>query len=100
MASPGSTAIQGWISMYWRAALSMRPHDAVGGWVPRPRKDSAASVRMAVENDTVAWTRMGAITLGRTWRAIVRRLEAPIARAASMKGTCTTVRVGPRATRA
>ena len=63
--------------MYWRAALSMSPHEAVGGCVPSPRKDSAASVRMAVENDTVVWTRMGAAMFGRTCRPMIRPFEAP-----------------------
>ena len=35
--------------MYERALLSMPPHDASGGWVPSPRKLSAASLRIAVE---------------------------------------------------
>src|SRR5579883_2522035 len=98
MAQPGRTAIQGAISMYCRASLSMRPHDGVGGWVPRPRKLSAASVRIAVDSDTVVCTSSGAEMLGTTWRSMMAGVETPTARAASMYGSCATVKVGPRAT--
>src|SRR5205807_9962355 len=84
IAAPGRTAIHGSSSMYCRAALSINPQEAVGGWVPRPRKLSAASVRMAVERDTVVCTIKGAETFGTTCRSMIFQLGRPTARAASM----------------
>ena len=45
---------------------SMIPHEGVGGWVPRPRNDNAASVRMANAMEKDDWTRIGARQLGST----------------------------------
>ena len=47
--------------------LSISPHDGVGGCVPTPRKDSVASMRMALPSQIEAMTRIGAVTLGRMW---------------------------------
>ena len=47
MASPGIVATCGATSRRSRPVETMRPHDGVGGWTPSPRKDSAASTRMA-----------------------------------------------------
>ena len=37
IASPGNIAIQGEADMKVCASFSIRPHEAWGGWVPRPR---------------------------------------------------------------
>ena len=58
--------------MTWGASLSMLPQDGAGGWTPRPRNDSAASIMMAVERLNVACTMIGASTLGRTARSMIR----------------------------
>ena len=48
IAAPGKTESHHAASMYERAVLSIPPHDASGGCVPRPRKLSAASARIAL----------------------------------------------------
>ena len=63
--------------------LSMRPHEGVGGWVPTPRKDSVASMRIALPSQIDAMIRMGAVTLGRMWRQDEPRWRQPRACAAS-----------------
>ena len=44
----------------------MLPHDAAGGWMPRPRNDSEASARMAKATLSEACTTIGAVALGNT----------------------------------
>src|SRR5213593_4017987 len=66
MAMPGKIATHGASSMYLRPELSIVPHDGSGGCVPSPRNDSVASLRMAVENDKVAWMMSGAAMFGST----------------------------------
>jgi hypothetical protein len=99
-AAPGKIAVQGASSMYLRPVPSIVPQDGSGGWTPRPRNDSVASARMAVDNASVVWTISGAATLGRTWSESTRPAPAPAARAASMYSRPATARTGPRATRA
>src|ERR1043166_3330058 len=60
----------------------MAPQDGVGGWAPRPMNESAASAMIAPPMPSVAATITGAITLGSTWRAMMRTSDAPSARAA------------------
>ncbi len=60
----------------------MVPHSGVGGWAPMPRKPSAAASRMALENDSVAWTMSGAMQFGSTVITISRRSPAPLTREA------------------
>ena len=53
---PGTSASRGWtVSSSWDSC-SIRPHDGVGGRVPKPRNDSAASASTAIANDTDACT--------------------------------------------
>lgn len=54
---------------------------------------------MYVPSAMVATTMTGAIALGRTWRSIIRELEAPRARAAWTKSFCLMVMTEPRAMR-
>src|SRR2546427_6615208 len=61
----------------------MIPQEGVGGWVPSPRKDSAASVRIANEIENDDCTSSGAMQFGRTWSTTTRRSVAPSAVAAA-----------------
>ena len=45
--------------------LSIKPHDGVGGCVPRPKKLNEASIRMAFPSQMEAMIRIGAVTFGR-----------------------------------
>src|SRR5207247_9555627 len=84
IARPGNTASHGACSKNARpVVLSMRPHDGSGGWVPTPRNVAEDSMRIALPNQIDAMIRMGAVTLGRMWRTMIRRWRQPIARAAS-----------------
>src|SRR5262249_30128822 len=82
-AAPGPKTIHGACWRYPRPALIMLPHEASGGWTPRPRNDSEASARMANATLRDAWTTIGVAAFGRTWRAAIRQPGAPSARAAS-----------------
>jgi hypothetical protein len=46
---------------------SISPHDGVGGWVPTPRKESDASIRMALPSqiDAMSWARRRLLGKGR-----------------------------------
>src|SRR5205814_1016380 len=68
-----------------RKSLPMRiivPSDGEVGGTPTPRKDSVASVMIAVATWMVASTSTGPITLGSTWRRMMRNDETPMTRAA------------------
>jgi len=45
--------------------LNILPQEAVGGWIPRPKKLSADSIRMALAMFMVAATIMVGMMLGR-----------------------------------
>ena len=47
IARPGMVVMWGAISRKSRPVATIRPQEAVGGWTPSPRNDSAASTRMA-----------------------------------------------------
>ncbi len=76
------------------------PHEGVGGCVPMPRKESAASVRMPKATEKEHCTRSGARQLGRMWRITRRRSEAPSARAAATKSCSLTDSTWARMSRA
>src|SRR5438067_6577655 len=78
----------------------MRPHDVVGGWTPNPRNDRVDSVMMAAAMARVAFTRMGPMVFGSTWRTMIRACEAPEARAASTYSFSLIERTWLRTTRA
>src|SRR5919106_7036732 len=83
MATPGKMRIQGAVAMYWAAwPVSMRPQEGGGSEIPNPRKLRPASARMAVPNMEDMMIRNGATVLGATWRNMILRSEAPMARAA------------------
>ena len=67
--------------MKFLAVFSIEPQDGFGGCRPRPRNDRLASAMMAVAMVMVACTISGGMTLGNTWRAMMRRSDAPSARA-------------------
>jgi hypothetical protein len=83
MARPGKMTIQGAWSMKPRPSASMRPREGVGGRTPTPRKERAASTRMAMAMRTEACTRRGVVEFGRMWRRTTRGTVAPSARAPS-----------------
>ena len=93
-AMPGKTSIHGAVSQETGAAwpVSIPPHDGVGGSIPRPRKDSPASVRMAVPNMDDMMMRKGAMELG----GDVAQYHAPVGCA---NGAGPTARSQIRATR-
>src|SRR5436309_12541411 len=65
LARPGKIASHGACSMKARPVLdSIKPHDGVGDWVPTPRQESDASIRIALPSQTEAMTRIGAVTIG------------------------------------
>ncbi len=78
----------------------MLPHEGWGGCVPKPRKLSDASVRMAHDRAKLTWTMMGAEMLGRMCRATMRPEGAPTEWAASTYSISLVANTGPRATRA
>ena len=63
----------------------MFPQLGVGGGTPMPRNESADSVRIAAATPRVAEISTGDKALGRIWRKMIRRSEAPSARAARTK---------------
>ena len=67
--------------------------------MPRPRKESEASVRMVEPSCAVASTISGASVLGSTWRSAIRISLMPIDLAASTKGSSRSASVLARITR-
>src|SRR6185312_1127796 len=59
------------------------PQLAVGGRMPTPRNESAASIRMFEGICRLANTMIGAVRLGRISRTMILASEAPSAREAS-----------------
>src|SRR5215469_65728 len=78
----------------------MLPQLAVGGWMPRPRKDSVDSKTIAAGIDNVARTSTGAMRLGMMWTNMIRHGLAPSDLAASMYSFSLIDRVWPRTMRA
>jgi hypothetical protein len=70
------------------------------GGKPKPRKDSALSVMIAVAIPSVAETMIGDSTFGRIWRRIMSKSEVPIDRAASTNSRSFRARTSPRTMRA
>src|SRR5215467_9791506 len=62
----------------------MLPQLGVGGWMPRPRKDSADSARMIWPTARLAATIITGRALGSRWRSITRMAPAPTERVATM----------------
>src|SRR4026208_1968442 len=79
---------------------SIWPHEGVGGLMPTPMNESAASVKMAVGIPKVIETTIGVRALGRTWRDITRQKPAPRARAPSTNSFSLMERTWARVCRA
>ena len=47
----------------WPSSISV-PSDGFGGWIPKPRKDSAASIRIAAAMISVVLTMIGPSAFG------------------------------------
>ena len=78
----------------------MLPQLGVGGWMPRPRKSRAASIRMIWPTPRLAATISTGSTFGSRWRTINRASRAPIDLVARMKSRCLTDSTSPRTRRA
>ena len=61
----------------------MLPQDGSGAGTPSPRKLRDASERMAEPSSVAAMMMMGAVTLGKMWRHMIRFSPPPMALAAS-----------------
>ena len=79
MANPGITTIHHAAVMYWRPEASMRSQDDSGGWIPKPRKLSADSVRMFRGTSNAAMVNRGVIRLGRMCLVMIRWSLEPMA---------------------
>ena len=79
--------------------ISVPSEGCVGG-TPTPRKDSVASVMIAEATWMVASTSTGPITLGSTWRSMMRADDTPITRAACTYSLLRSTIVEPRTVRA
>ena len=72
MANPGKTASHHAYSMFCSAEKRMFPHDGVGRGTPKPRKESADSMRTAEATPKLADTRTGANAFGSRCRKMIR----------------------------
>ncbi len=85
MAKPGAMRIQGAEDRYWAAwPVSIRPQEGVGSEMPKPKKLSPASVRMAVPNMEDIMMSKGAAVFGKMCRIMILGLEDPMATAAKV----------------
>src|SRR6266508_3550212 len=69
------------------ASLSSTPQLVTGGRRPRPRNDSAVSPRIIEGIESVAEAIRWLMKFGIRWRAMMRRLDAPISSAARTKSS-------------
>ena len=76
------------------------PSDGVVGGTPTPRKDSVASVMIAMARWIVAITSTGPSTFGRIWRHRISPGPIPITRAACTYSFSRSTRGEPRTVRA
>ncbi len=81
-------------------SLMRLPRDGVGGCTPKPRNDSAASVRIARPTVSVALTTIGPSAFGSMCRSMIRRSPDPAAFAASTYSFSRSERKLPRTIRA
>lgn len=64
------------------AAVSICPHEGVGGLTPTPRKESAASTVMFIGTRSAAYVMTGAASPGSSSRRAIRQVPQPLSRAA------------------
>ena len=69
--TPGNASSQGEKNMYSRPSFSIRPQLGVGACTPKPRKERAASSRIAFAISTVATTVSDESTLGKISRTMM-----------------------------
>ena len=63
---------------------TIEPQSAVGGWMPRPRKESAEMARNTKQNRSPNSATSGAVAFGRISLTIRYQVFSPRSRAASM----------------
>ncbi len=78
---------------------TIEPQSAVGGWMPSPRKDSAAIVRNTKQNRKPNSATSGGRMFGRTSRVMIQPSLSPCRRAASTKSSTTTFMATARVSR-
>ena len=83
----------------WPSAISL-PSAAFGGWIPKPRNESAASARIAAAMISVMLTTIGPTQFGSMCRKMIRGSLAPAAFAASTNSFSRSERKSPRTMRA
>ncbi len=81
-------------------SASRLPHVGTGGFTPKPRNDSADSVRIAAATFSVTVTMIGPAEFGSRWRKMIRLSLEPSARAASTNSFSLSERTTPRTMRA
>ena len=82
---------------YW---LISEPSEMSGGRMPKPRKLSAASVRMPAPSSSVMLTTITPTVFGRMCLKMIRADDAPATRAASTNSRSRRARNSPRTSRA
>ena len=97
---PGRIETHQACSMSPRPSATITPHDGVGGGIPTPRNDNAASSTMTYPTWSVASTRIEGIRFGTMWRSMIVRLEQPAMRASATNSCCLRPSVSPRTRRA
>ena len=100
MATPGMVGIHQACHTRSCEYPSICPRLGVGGWMPRPRKLSAASNTITTGRCRVASTSTVGRTFGSTCCARIRTSEAPTARAAAANSRSRKDRTSARTTRA
>ena len=98
IAAPGRRQPAGSGQTYCCAPSSMLPQEGVGGWMPRPRKLSAASVRIALATPSVAATMIAGSAVGQDVAQDDRRVARADRRAPSTNSAPSSA--GPRRGRA
>jgi hypothetical protein len=83
MAKPGNAVTHGAVRANALPAEMRPPHSGAGGGTPKPMKDSPAAAVMVIPSPVVIVTMIGDIAFGKTSEKMIRKLEIPIARAAS-----------------
>src|SRR6185437_15508740 len=93
MAQPGSTDSHQSSGRKEAPEATMVPRSGVGGWMPSPRKDSEAPMRMTKPASSEVLTAMAETQLGRISRKMIWSLLAPSVSAASMNSCVLSCRV-------
>ncbi len=98
--APGTIARCGAVAIRSMPSSIIVPQEGLGGRTPAPRKESAASSRMALAIRSVKKTRIVDARFGTTSPNMIRSGPAPWARAASTnsfsRSESTCPRIGPR----